>query len=479
MDREFSKTQRTPASMVLTTSNIHLQYTLPKRGNTATCRRIIKSTSQPSIRSKGHGSTNRKNHRHENSSTAPSQNNYFKVFHITEQEPIDMDLVKKFQTSIKEIRKPIIRNGIITVKIRGKELTVIPPELINTILKFYHHNFNHQNSRKTLKAITHRYFWPTVKEDTKNYIKFCDTCQRIKASPIHGEMQLMPCPTEPFEFMSIDTMVMGNAAKGSKNYCQVIIDHCTRYTWTLATKFNTTSAAISAIQQVITTFQAPKILLMDNGKNFISKEFKNFVRSHGTIIKYTSTYTPQTNGTCERVNQTLKKGLQMAQLENPKLLWSTFLPQVTDNYNSTVHDVTGFTPKFLLLGITTDPTLKNFSLSQAREESARRTRSRQELNKKSFDKHHTFIAFKPGDKVLWKVPDTHPDKHKLSPKYIGPYTIIKQVGPLTYQIESDETGKLTQSHIHLLKAYHQKQPQETLQNGRLTDPDPSTEPHNF
>ena len=410
---------------------------------------------------------------------APSPSNYFKVFHITEQEPIDMDLIRKFQTSVKEISKPIIKNGIITVKIRGKELTVIPPELINTILKFYHHNFNHQNSRKTLKAITHRYFWPTVKEDTKNYIKFCDTCQRIKASPIHGEMQLMPCPNEPFEFMSIDTMVMGNAAKGSKNYCQVIIDHCTRYTWTLATKFNTTSAAISALQQVITTFQAPKILLMDNGKNFISKEFKNFVRSHGTIIKYTSTYTPQTNGTCERVNQTLKKGLQMAQLENPKLLWSTFLPQVTDNYNSTVHDVTGFTPKFLLLGITTDPTLKNFSLSQAREESARRTRSRQELNKKSFDKHHTFIAFKPGDKVLWKVPDTHPDKHKLSPKYIGPYTIIKQVGPLTYQIESDETGKLTQSHIHLLKAYHQKQPQETLQNGRLTDPDPSTEPHNF
>ena len=57
------------------------------------------------------------------------------------------------------------------------------------------------------------------------------------------------------------------------------------------------------------------------------------------------------NGACERMNQTIKRGLQ--KILNDKKLeeWDIVLSEVMFAYNTSVHSKTAFTPYFLMFGV--------------------------------------------------------------------------------------------------------------------------------
>lgn len=50
-----------------------------------------------------------------------------------------------------------------------------------------------------------------------------------------------------------------------------------------------------------------KILRSDNGGEFCSHNFESYLKQHGIIHQTTNPYTPQQNGTSERMNRTIVK----------------------------------------------------------------------------------------------------------------------------------------------------------------------------
>ncbi|KEP45661.1 reverse transcriptase, partial [Rhizoctonia solani 123E] len=50
---------------------------------------------------------------------------------------------------------------------------------------------------------------------------------------------------------------------------------------------------------------ATKMLQVDNGKEFVHKDFKDYLESKGTILRTTAPYSPAQNGIAERLNRTL------------------------------------------------------------------------------------------------------------------------------------------------------------------------------
>lgn len=62
-------------------------------------------------------------------------------------------------------------------------------------------------------------------------------------------------------------------------------------------------------REIFTTFGLPQVLISDNGRTFISKEFQFFFKQNGIFHKCTAPYNPATNGLAERFIQTLKQGL--------------------------------------------------------------------------------------------------------------------------------------------------------------------------
>ena len=82
-------------------------------------------------------------------------------------------------------------------------------------------------------------------------------------------------------------------------------------------------------------------VLSDQGTPFESAIFQNMCLIWRINKTLTTPYHPQGNGVCERVNQTLIKGLSRLQAVNKEIEWDVLLPRVFLASNPAVHSTTG------------------------------------------------------------------------------------------------------------------------------------------
>jgi transposase InsO family protein len=260
------------------------------------------------------------------------------------------------------------------------------------------------------------------------------------------------------EFIAMDTIVMGTSAKATKaKYIQVVIDHHSRYVWAKATPTNTAQAVVGVLENIFHNVGVPERILTDNGTNFTSRVFRKFLKDNNVRTSYTTTYHPQTNGTNEKVNDTLVKGLRMAISESPKLKWSTLLSRVVDNYNNTIHSTTGFTPSYLLFGKDTCNT--QLPLDEARHLAYQRSEDFKAKKKEVYDRSHKPLNLKPGDLVKRRIPSNHPNNTKLTPKFDAVYKVVSQLSPVNYEIikQGDNPASFN-IHVSQLEPYYQREP---------------------
>ena len=90
------------------------------------------------------------------------------------------------------------------------------------------------------------------------------------------------------------------------------------------------------------------------------------------------------------------------------------------------------------------------------------------------NKHRRYIEYNVGDKVLLSTRhinnpvDKNRPTRKLSPKFIGPYTIIEKISTTAYKLDLPNTLRIHPVfHISLLKSYH-----ESTDFNRTTPPPP-------
>jgi transposase InsO family protein len=76
----------------------------------------------------------------------------------------------------------------------------------------------------------------------------------------------------------------------------------------------------------------PDNLISDNGPQFCSAEFENFLSSLGVHHSKTAVYNPSANGAVERFNKVLKEGLSVACAESASFLPS--VKRILANYRS-------------------------------------------------------------------------------------------------------------------------------------------------
>jgi IS30 family transposase len=92
-------------------------------------------------------------------------------------------------------------------------------------------------------------------------------------------------------------------SRGNK-FAMVIVEYFTR--WIEAKPLATiTSESVKKFfwQNIVCRFGVPRSLIVDNGKQFDSKKFKEFCISIGTKIAFASVYHPESNGAVERANK--------------------------------------------------------------------------------------------------------------------------------------------------------------------------------
>ncbi|RWS01735.1 Retrotransposable element Tf2 protein type 1-like protein, partial [Dinothrombium tinctorium] len=315
------------------------------------------------------------------------------MLHLTREELVQHQQDEKPNF----INKPIIVNGLIMVKHHKINKTYVPKSLRSKLLNKFHEDHGHPGKRKTIQLISNYYWWPDILRDIKKHVESCRNCQLVKTrhTPRYGQYIRPDHDLQPNDlWATIVTILNGLIKSGIK----------------------------------------PKRILTDCHKNFASSTLNQFLRKYDIRHSYSTPYHPQTNGIVESVNGTIITKLRASLLDKPKRKWSTLLADVTKSYNNTPHDITGFSPRFLHF---------------ARQ----RTREHQEKRKESHDNKHKSSPFQIGDKVIREIPDNHPSSNKLSPKFTGPYVIVKRVTDVTYDIAESLSGESC-SLVTLVKNAH-------------------------
>ena len=94
---------------------------------------------------------------------------------------------------------------------------------------------------------------------------------------------------------------------------------------------------------IICRFGIPKVLILDNGRQFDNESFRDFCSQLGIKNHYSSPAHPEANGQVEVTNRSLLKIIK-TRLEGAKGIWLEELPSKLWAYRTTVRTPTGETP---------------------------------------------------------------------------------------------------------------------------------------
>ena len=101
-------------------------------------------------------------------------------------------------------------------------------------------------------------------------------------------------------------------------------------------------------RNLVCRFGVPRILIVDNGKQFDSNNFRDFCKSIETSLAFASVYHPESNGAVERANRVVFSAISKMLFGLRKGKWVEELPRIVWSHNTTTSRTMGFTPFKLL-----------------------------------------------------------------------------------------------------------------------------------
>lgn len=354
---------------------------------------------------------------------------------------------------------------------------VVPLSLRATVLKNYHDipSAAHLGSDKTLEKVKSQFYWPSMKDDIKNYCAKCDVCASRKLpTPVRAPLGQNPV-YQPMERICIDLTGPLPETENKNRYIMVVTDWFTK--WTEAYPIPDQSAntvAKTLVENFIVRFGCPLSILTDQGTCFESGLFQEVCQLLGITKLRTSVMRPQANAVVERFNRTLKNMLSAYCSEKQKT-WDLYLPHVMMAYRASTHASTKFTPNKMVFGRdillpmaavigqpeqeSTDDTseyvrcLKE-TLKTVHEMASDNLKLSATYRKKHYDIKSKSRTFERGQAVWLYQPTRKPGVcSKLIPKWKGPFLVTKRIDDLTYLVQKSQSQKSKAYHIDHLMEY--------------------------
>lgn len=211
------------------------------------------------------------------------------------------------------------------------------------------HNLAHVGTRATLKQITMKYVWPSVRKDITEWCRRCLPCQKSKIGRhTISPLGTIPVPNSRFHHLHLDLIGPLPVAQNFR-YCLTVIDRYTRWCEVLPLTDSTTENVCKAlIFNWIARFGTPSQISCDQGSQFNSFTFLKFLKTFGIEMLRTAAYNPKANGFIERVHRTLKASLMC----HSDSSWIEVLPLVLLGLRTAVREEWGHTPAELVYGQT-------------------------------------------------------------------------------------------------------------------------------
>jgi len=317
---------------------------------------------------------------------------------------------------------------------------------------WYRHNHplaGHFGQNWTLELIRREYTWPGLRTFTKDYVWSCTSCARAKTLCYrpYGLLKQLPIPEKPWNSISMDFIEQ----LPSSTAILVMVDRLSKQAIFIPTHDTITSLELAKLflLHVFSKHGVPAHVTSDCGTKFVSHFFWSLRKALDMRLHFTSSYHQEGNGQTEGSNQTLEQYLWIYcnyQQDN----WVDPLPLAEFAYNNAPSATTGVSPFFANKGyhpnISVYPEC-DMTSARAHDYAVDLESLHQYLREEMANMQLRYQGpadakrtpapdFKVGNQVYVKAKyfrSTRPSK-KLSEKNLGPYTIIAQVGSLSFML---------------------------------------------
>lgn len=195
-----------------------------------------------------------------------------------------------------------------------------------------------------MKALSRIHIWfPNIDSHIEKEVRNCTQCAQVTRNPAKAYIHPWNWPTNPFDRVHVDFFgpFLG------KHYLLLVDSHSK---WIEVEIMKNTDAfhTVAVLRKWFARFGAPIQLVSDNGAQFISSLFEDFMKANGIKHIRSSAYHPSSNGGAERFVQTVKSGLRAVGVQHGDA--EKKLHDFLMGYRSTPTTTTKATPCELFLG---------------------------------------------------------------------------------------------------------------------------------
>ena len=290
---------------------------------------------------------------------------------------------------------------------RGDTL-VVPIALRSRILSLLHSG--HPGINRMLQKLRDSYFWPRSSVMVEDFVRRCPPCSATGKSsrPDHVPVTAIPPPSRPWAKVAIDITGPFSTAPKHQRHIVVVTDYFSKYPEICLTNLITSRRIIDWLEELFARFGNPDEVVSDNGPQFSSHEFRDFLRAKNIRHNPVSVYTPMQNGLVEVFNRSLKQGAQIIHEEGTS--FKSGLLDFLASFRSTAPEH-GASPSELLFGwkLRSDSDIRNSSqgrVTQLLSLSERASIVTSKFNKRRYGLEHKVPRrpFTVGDMVRVKKP---------------------------------------------------------------------------
>lgn len=343
----------------------------------------------------------------------------------------------------------------------------VPEGLQQRVIEEAHNppSSSHGGGDKTLELIRRQYFWPGMVGHIREFIAKCSLCKESKAPnyTLRPPMGNPHIAERPFQHLYIDLLGPYPRSKAGNTVILIIVDQLSKFLWLKPLRKASAITIVRFIESEIFHFVgAPETILSDNGKQFISNDFRALLSRYGVRHINSATHAPQVNAS-ERVNRSIIAAIR-TYTDEDQTTWDVHISAIASALRNATHASTTQSPYFTVFGqhmvqhAAAYPLLRGLKAiasgeidvlppSDARGEINKKVRCQlqlaQERSRRTYNIRAKEVTFQPGQEVFRRSFAQSDAKKNFNAKLAKqwlPARILSKQGSCLYKIE-DRQGK--------------------------------------